>query len=74
MNDNDYVEIPWQKLSPEAFEGMLEELVSRDGTDYGELELSTGAKISQLRLALEKKRAAIAFCPDSESWTVIAKD
>ena len=73
MNDNDFVEIPWQKLSPDAFQGMLEELVSREGTDYGEQELSTEEKISQLRNALTHKRAAIAFCPDSESWTVIAK-
>ncbi|MDF1691609.1 MAG: YheU family protein [Zhongshania sp.] len=73
MNDTDYVEIPWQKLSPEALQGMLEELVSRDGTDYGEQELSTETKISQLRNALAQKRAAIAFCPDSESWTVISK-
>ncbi len=29
----DYLEIPWQKLSEDAFQGMLEELVSRDGTD-----------------------------------------
>lgn len=71
---NEYVEIPWQKLSPNAFQGMLEELVTRDGTDYGESEVSLEAKISQLRRALESKKAAIVFSPDTESWTVIAKD
>ena len=40
----DYLEIPWQKLSEDAFQGMLEELVSRDGTDYGERELSQEEK------------------------------
>ena len=71
---NDYVEIPWQKLSPDAFQGMLEELATRDGTDYGEREVSLEEKISQLRKALETKRAAIVFSPDAESWSVIAKD
>ena len=37
---SEYLEIPWQKLSEDAFEGMLQEMVSRDGTDYGEQELS----------------------------------
>ena len=70
---NEILEIPWQKLSGEAFEGMLEELVTRDGTDYGEIELSTEEKLAQLRLALEEGRAAIAFCPENESWSVIEK-
>lgn len=70
---SEYLEIPWQKLSDEAFEGMLEELVSRDGTDYGERELSREEKLAQLRLALEEGRAAIAFSPETESWSVIAK-
>jgi uncharacterized protein YheU (UPF0270 family) len=69
----DYVEIPWQRLSTEAFDGMLEELVSRDGTDYGEEECSREEKLAQLRLALEEGRAAIAFCPEQESWAVVPK-
>lgn len=69
----DYVEIPWQKLSEEAFEGMLEELVSRDGTDYGEQELSQQQKIDQLRGALVSGKAFIAFCSETESWSVLPR-
>ena len=71
---SDYVEIPWQKLSPDAFQGMLEEMVTRDGTDYGESEVSQEEKIRQLRKALENNKASIVFSPDTESWTVIARD
>ena len=67
----DYVEIPWQKLSEDAFEGMLEELVSRDGTDYGEQELSQDEKITQLRTALTSGKAFIAFCSETESWSIL---
>ncbi|MEX1665808.1 YheU family protein [Zhongshania arctica] len=70
---NEYVEVPWQKLSPDALQGMLEEMVTRDGTDYGENEVSLEEKISQLRRALESNKAAIVFTPETESWTVIAK-
>jgi uncharacterized protein YheU (UPF0270 family) len=70
---NEYVEVPWQKLSSDALQGMLEEMVTRDGTDYGENEVSLEEKISQLRRALEGNKAAIVFTPETESWTVIAK-
>lgn len=71
---NEYVEVPWQKLSPEALQGMLEEMVTRDGTDYGESEVSLEEKISQLRRALESNKAIIVFTPETESWAVIARD
>lgn len=70
---SDYVEIPWQKLSEDAFEGMLREMVSRDGTDYGENEIAEADKIEQLRRALKDGRAFIAFCPESESWSVLPR-
>ena len=70
---SDYLEIPWQKLSEDAFEGMLEELVSRDGTDYGERELSQEEKIAQLRAALKSGQAFIAFCAETESWSILPR-
>ncbi|CAA0089591.1 Uncharacterised protein [Zhongshania aliphaticivorans] len=71
---SEFVEIPWQKLSDDALQGMLEELVTRDGTDYGENELTVDAKIRQLRHALETKKAVIVFSPETESWNVSAKE
>lgn len=70
----DGVEIPWQKLTPEALQGLLEELVTRDGTDYGEVELSMEDKVARLRKALEEKRAVIAFSPETETWAVRSND
>ncbi|MGJ8687624.1 MAG: YheU family protein [Spongiibacteraceae bacterium] len=70
---NDFVEIPWQKLSTEALEGMLEELVSRDGTDYGEQEVTVEEKTDQLLTALKEGRATVMFCPETGTWSVIEK-
>ncbi len=67
------LEIPWQQLSEDALAGMLEELVTRDGTDYGENETSHSDKVAQLRQALISGRAAITFCPESETWAVAEK-
>lgn len=71
---DDFVEIPWQKLSPEALAGMLEELVSRDGTDYGEREVSVEEKTEQLLTALKDGRATVIFCPETGTWSVIEKE
>jgi len=40
------LKIPYHELSPEALHGVVEEFVTRDGTDYGEIEVwSTTIKI-----------------------------
>jgi len=34
------VKIPYDQLSPEALHGVVEEFVTRNGTDYGEVEVT----------------------------------
>jgi uncharacterized protein len=38
--------IPHQNLSPEALHGVIEEFVTRDGTDYGLVEATLEQKIN----------------------------
>ena len=40
------IEVPHHALSPEALRGVIEELVTRPGTDYGAQERSIEAKIA----------------------------
>jgi len=42
------VKIPCDQLSSEALHVVIEEFVSRDGTDYGETEIPVETKIGQL--------------------------
>ncbi len=70
---SELLEIPWQKLSVEALQGLLQEMVTRDGTDYGEYEYSQAEKVDQLRRALVAGRACITFCPSTESWSVMER-
>ena len=37
--------IPYDQLSIEALKGVIEEFVTRDGTDYGEIEVSLEIKL-----------------------------
>lgn len=63
----DPVVLPLNQLSPEALYGLLEELVTRDGTDYGDQELSLDTKIRQLQASLQRGDAEVLFDPVTET-------
>lgn len=63
--------IQYDQLSPEALRGVVEEFVSRDGTDYGEVEVSLATKIAQVMNQLKSGKAVIVFDQASESCTIL---
>ncbi|MGM0654359.1 MAG: YheU family protein [Thermodesulfobacteriota bacterium] len=68
------VKIPYDQLSPEALQGVVEEFVTRDGTDYGETEISLETKIDQVRAQLKNGKAVIIFDQETESCTFLRSD
>ena len=62
-------------LSPEALRGLVEEFVTRDGTDYGAVERSVEEKIARVLAQLASGEACIVFDPETESANiVVARD
>jgi len=70
----DAVKIPYKQLSSEALQGIIEEFVTRDGTDYGEYEISLETKISQVLKQLKSGKAVIVFDQKSETCTILKSD
>ena len=68
------IEIPWQRLSEEALLGLMEEFISREGTDYGWQELSLEDKVSRLRRQVENQEVLIIFDEDSETCQLINRE
>jgi len=68
------IKIPYAQLSPEALQGVIEEFVTRDGTDYGEVEISLETKISQVLAQLKSGKAVIVFDQKSETCTILTSD
>jgi len=68
------LKIPYDQLSPEALNGVIEEFVTRDGTDYGEFEIPLETKISQVLGQLKSGKAVIVFDQESESCTILRSD
>jgi hypothetical protein len=61
-------------LSPDALHGVIEEFVSRGGTDYGEGEASLESNIRQVKHQLEKGLAVLVYDDQSETTNILVKD
>jgi len=66
--------IPYHQLSPEALNGLIEEFVTRDGTDYGEVEVPIGTKTNQVLGQLKSGKAVIIFDQESETCNILKHD
>lgn len=70
----EYTEIPYQQLSQDALQGVIQEFVNREGTDYGLIELSFDEKCQQLLSEIQSGRAVIVFDHQTQSVGVMPKD
>ena len=67
--------VPHTQLDPATLQNLLEEYATRDGTDYGEREVSLADKVTSLRRQLQSGDVVIWFEPGEESVNlVLAED
>ena len=66
--------IPPERLSAETLRNLLEEFITREGTDYGAVELSLDNKLSQLKQQLEQGSVLIWFDSASETAQLMLKE
>ncbi|HEY3699783.1 MAG TPA: YheU family protein [Spongiibacteraceae bacterium] len=71
---NDILIVPPEQLSDEALQGVIEEFIMREGTDYGAVEWSLADKARQLRAQLRSGAAQIVFDPITESCTIMTRE
>lgn len=63
--------IPFEQLSADALQGLIEDFVTRDGTDYGEYEVSLSVRVEQVQRQLKQGSVVIVFDPATESVTLL---
>ncbi|MFT2097199.1 YheU family protein [Marinomonas sp. 2405UD66-6] len=66
--------IPHGSLEASTLDTILDDIVSRDGTDYGEYDLSVEQKRKQALRALESGDAFLLFDTESETIKMVPKD
>tara|TARA_R110000823_G_scaffold130015_21_gene258142 strand:+ start:1312 stop:1509 length:198 start_codon:yes stop_codon:yes gene_type:complete len=57
-----------------VYRSLLEEYVTRDGTDYGERELSLDEKVQHLERRVAQGEVRLLFESESEQWDLVAAD
>jgi uncharacterized protein YheU (UPF0270 family) len=62
--------IPVDKLSPEALQGVIEEFISREGTDYGEQEVPMETKFRYVKDKLKTGSAVLVFDDETETTNI----
>ena len=64
------LEIPWKALSEEALRGVIEEFVTREGTEYGVREVDLPTRCEQVGRQLRSGRARITYDDETSSCTI----
>ena len=67
------MEIPWRQLSDEALTAVIEEFVTREGTEYGAKDFSLAEKVAQIRAQLRDGTLALDYDPRSASCQLFVK-
>lgn len=65
--------IPWQELAPETLDSLIESFVLREGTDYGEHELSLVDKVSDVKQQLKSGEAVLVWSELHETVNIMPR-
>jgi hypothetical protein len=68
------MEIPYTELSDEALKGIIEEYITREGTEYGARDFSLEQKIEHVRQQLLRREIKINFDAESQSCNLVPVD
>ena len=66
--------IPVNKLSGGALKGVIEEFISRCGTDYGAIEASLETSIRQVKAKLKSGSAVLVYDDETETTNIFPAD
>jgi len=66
--------IPYNELSEDALQALIEDFVTRDGTDYGEVEVSLQEKAEHLLALLKAGDLLITYNEVTEGCGLVSKD
>lgn len=65
--------IPWQDISPETLDSLVESFVLREGTDYGEQELSLSQKVNDVKRQLQSGEAVLVWSELHETVNIMPR-
>lgn len=65
------IEIPYERLDPETLRNLIQEFVTRDGADWGEVGGTLADKVGQVMQQLRSRKVKIVFELKSQSANIV---
>jgi uncharacterized protein YheU (UPF0270 family) len=72
--DKSGIIIPYEKMSMEALEGLIEEFVTRDGTDTGYEKKSLVNDVAMVKGQLKRGDAVIVYDKSTKTSNIVSRD
>ena len=67
------IEVPWQDIAADTLDALIEEFVTREGTEYGEQDVPLARKVAQVRAQLQRGDIAIVFDEPTQSVNLLTR-
>jgi len=68
------MKIPYEKLSPEALRGLIEEFVTRPGTDTGYTKKTLEQNVDMVKRQLKRGEAFVVYDEATRSANIVPKE
>lgn len=65
--------VPWDQLSPDALRGVIEEFVTREGTEYGEDDVPLETKVAAVKRQLDSGEVLVVFDAATNTANLITR-
>lgn len=65
------IEVPYERLDPETLRNMIQEFVSRDGADWGEVGGALEDKVAQVMQQLRSRKVKVVFELKSQTANIV---
>jgi len=69
--DEKAVEVPFERLGPETLRNIIQEFVTRDGADWGEVGGSLEEKVAMVLRQLHSRKAKVVFELKSQTANIV---
>jgi len=65
--------IPHQSLATDTLQNLIEEFVSREGTDYGDYDLTLQDKVQSVQAKLDTGEIVILYIESTQSVNIVER-
>lgn len=65
------VEVPYERLDPDTLRNLIQEFVTRDGSDWNDAGSALEAKVEQVLQQLRRKEVKVVFDLTSQTANIV---